>query len=217
MLRFARRALLIQQGRSCVSDFRLTAVSSVGALTSQRPYVLSGPAGVTLRLRTDVSICNLLARKGAANKLADRVSQEFGIKLPRTAGYVGSNPIAFVWAGPSQWLALGDSADGRMLEQQLRSRLSGLASVMDQSDGRTIVRIAGPNARAALAKGVLIDLHSGAFRPGDTAITTVGHMGVHFWQVDELPTYEFATPRSFAVALCEWLIDAAAEFGVALE
>lgn len=200
-----------------MSDFRLTAVSSVGAFTSQTPHGLRWPAGVTLKLRTDVSICNVLARNRAENKLADRVSQEFGVNLPRTAAYVGSSPIAFVWAGPSQWLALGDSVDGRTLEQQLRSRLSGLASVMDQSDGRTIIRIAGPNARAALAKGVLIDLHSGAFRPGDTAMTTVGYMGVHFWQIDEVPTYEFAIFRSFAVAFWEWLTDAAAEFGVAVE
>jgi methylglutamate dehydrogenase subunit D len=200
-----------------VSDLHLTAVSSIGTFRPPRPHDLSRPAGVTLRVRTDVSICNVLARKGADNKLADRVSQKFGINLPRSARYVGSSPIAFVWAGPSQWLALGDSGDARMLEQQLRLRLSGLASVTDQSDGRTIIRISGPYARATLAKGVLIDLHSGVFRPGDTAITTVGYIGVHFWQIDEVPTYEFATFRSFAVAFWEWVTDAAAEFEVAIE
>ena len=72
---------------------------------------------------------------------------------------------------------------------------------MDQSDGRTIVRISGASARDALAKGAFVDLHQSAFRPGDAAITTIGHIGVHFWQIDEVPTYECAMFRSFACGI----------------
>ena len=77
------------------------------------------------------------------------------------------------------------------------------------------MRISGPRARDALAKGVHIDLHPSAFLPGDAAVTAVAYIGVHFWQVDAAPTYEFAMFRSFAVSFGEWLVDAAAEFGVA--
>jgi methylglutamate dehydrogenase subunit D len=200
-----------------VSNLQLTAASSLGTLASPRMLGRDGPAGVTLAQQTHVSICQVLARKGAEHELAERVAQAFDVELPRTARYVDSGPVAFVWAGRSQWLALQNTGDARAFEWHLNSSLSGAASVVDQSDGRTIVRVSGPRARAALAKGVLIDLHPSAFHAGDTAITTVAHVGVHFWQVDAAPTYEFAVFRSFATAFWAWLTDAAAEFGVAVE
>ena len=45
------------------------------------------------------------------------------------------------------------------LYRELKAKLSGLASVTDQSHGRVIIRIAGPKARAVLAKGTPVDLH----------------------------------------------------------
>jgi methylglutamate dehydrogenase subunit D len=161
-------------------------------------------------------LCSMLARKGAEAQLADRVRQVFGIELPREPRYAATAPIAFAWAGPSHWLALGERVDGRTFELQLRSSFGDVASVMDQSDGRTIMRISGPRARDALAKGIHVDLHPRAFRPGDTAITTAAYVGVHFWQVDAVPTYEFAVLRSFAISFWEWIANAAAEFDVAI-
>lgn len=85
----------------------------------------------------------------------------------------------------------------------------------DQSDGRTILRIGGPRVRDALAKGIHIDLDPSAFKPGDTAITAVAYINVHFWQVDDRPTYDVAMFRSFSVAFWDWLSGAAAEYGLA--
>jgi sarcosine oxidase subunit gamma len=48
------------------------------------------------------------------------------------------------------------------------------------------------------------------------ALTVVGHINVHFWQVDAAPTYDFAVFRGFSVNFREWLIEAAAEYGVAI-
>ena len=126
---------------------------------------------------------SLLARKGAEAALTERVRGVFGVALPHEPRYTGTAPAAFAWAGPSQWLALGVGAS-RPFELQLRSSLADFASVTDQSDGRTIVQIGGPRARDTLAKGVHIDLHPSVFRPGDTAVTIVSYIGVHFWQVE---------------------------------
>ena len=132
------------------------------------------------------------------------------------AGVQHSSTIndAFASAGPDHWLAAADTMPGVAFEQRLRSELAGLASVSDQSDGRTLIRVSGPRARDALAKGVMIDLHPRAFRPGDAAVSTIGHIGVHFWQLDDLPTYEFVVFRSLAADFWHWLVDAASEFGV---
>jgi sarcosine oxidase subunit gamma len=61
-----------------------------------------------------------------------------------------------------------------------------------------------------------VDLHPSVFRAGDAAITAVAHVGVHFWQLDDVPTYEFTMFRSFAIAFCEWLAEASAEFGATI-
>ena len=95
--------------------------------------------------------------------------------------------------------------------------LIGHASITEQSDGRTIIRIAGPRARDALAKGLAVDLHPRAFKPGDTALTQAAHIGLQIWQLDEAPTYEIAVFRGFARSFWQFLLDAAAEYGCRIE
>src|SRR5215472_7966144 len=151
-----------------------------------------------------------------------------GLAIPGRYGAANGGPgvllservdlaLAFVWAGPGHWLAVTEGGDGSSFEKLLRHDLSNLASISDQSDSRAIVRIAGARARDALAKGVPLDLNPRVFTAGDAAVTTVGHIGVHLWQLDEAPTYEFAVSRSYAAAFWRWLIDSAAEFGAAIK
>ena len=120
--------------------------------------------------------------------------------------YVGARPAAFLECCKQDPLAVG--------QPRAFSQLRDLASISDQSDGRVIIRVGGARAREALAKGVPVDLHPDAFRPGDAAVTTVAYIGVALWQVDDAPTYEFSVPRSYVTAFHEWLTAAAAEFGV---
>jgi len=213
---FARRVSLINKVKDCVSDFTLTPVpilNSFQALLQQRE---AEKPGVTITERSGVSLFQVLARKGADVQVAERVLEIFDVALPSTPRYVGSSAISFVWAGPSQWLAHSEQPDSPAFTASLSSSLLGLASTVDQSDGRTIIRVSGPRVRDALAKGLHIDLHPSVFRSGDAAITMVSHIGVHFWQLDDVPTYEFTMFRSFAMAFCEWVMEAAAEFGTTI-
>jgi sarcosine oxidase subunit gamma len=172
--------------------------------------------GVTLAVRSDLALCSVMARKDSFDALTRRVRQAFGLALPSTPRHVAAAAVAFAWAGPDAWLVSAQGMSGHALEQRLRRELGGLVSIADQSDGRTVIRVAGPRAREALAKGVPIDLHPRAFVAGDTALITVAHIGVQVWQLDDAPTYELAVFRSFAVAFWHWLADASAEFGVAV-
>jgi methylglutamate dehydrogenase subunit D len=170
-------------------------------------------SGVMLSLRGGCALAAVSARKNQLDALVGRVRDIFGLELTHIRKCAIAGPIALVWAGAGQWLAMGDGEDGPEFEQRLRAALDGLASVSDQSDARTIIRVSGERARDVLAKGVPIDLHPDAFRAGDAAVTTVAHMGAHFWQVDGTPTYEFIVSRSFAAAFWEWVVHSAAEFG----
>ena len=178
---------------------------------------LDGSAGVAIALRTDLALATVMARKSQHDALTRQVHETFGLDVPTMPRRVAAGPVAFTWAGPGHWLASARDREGHVFEGQLRSTLAGLASVNNQSDGRTVIRVSGPKAREALAKGVPIDLHPRVFTPGDTAITTVAYMGVHFWQLDETPTYELAVFRSFGAAFWQWLVCASAEFGAAIE
>jgi methylglutamate dehydrogenase subunit D len=167
---------------------------------------------VTVAERSDISLCSVLARKGATAQAIERAREEFGVELPLSPRCIGGKSVEFIWAGPNQWFALKQGYDGRSFEKQLRSLFGETASLVDQSDGRTMLRISGPRARDVLAKGVHIDLHPSAFKPGDTATTAIAYINVLFWQVDEGPTYDVIMFRSYAVAFRDWLETAAAEF-----
>jgi methylglutamate dehydrogenase subunit D len=179
----------------------------------------AGEPGVTLALRADLALAYVLAHNGKTGALQQRVQERFGLALPMAAQPAADRSpsldgLSFIWAGPGRWLARTPAQTGAALEATLRSELSTLASVINQTDGRCVFRIGGPRVRDVLAKGVPIDLDERVFRPGDTALTLVGHVSVQLWQVDPAPAYEFAVPRSFAASFCEWLFAAAASHGL---
>jgi methylglutamate dehydrogenase subunit D len=191
----------------------LTPRSGLEDLLADHRGVPDGRAGVTLTLRRGVALATVSARRNGLDAVVGRVRDAFGLEPVPARKCVIAGPIAFVWAGPGQWLAMAEGEDGAAFERRLRAALGDLASVSDQSDGRTIIRLSGAHARDVLAKGVPIDLHPRVFGVGDTAITTVAHTAVQLWQVDKTPTYELIVPRSFAACFWEWLTESAAEFG----
>jgi methylglutamate dehydrogenase subunit D len=201
-----------------VAKIDLTPCSALQGLAIPGRYGAAncGP-GVLLSERAGLALAAVMARKGAGKALARRVRAVFGLDLPTTPRRAARGSLAFIWAGPGHWLAVTEGGDGSSFEELLRHDLSNLASISDQSDGRAVVQIAGARARDALAKGVPIDLNPRVFTAGDAAVTTLGHIGVHLWQLDEAPTYEFTVFRSYAVAFWRWLIDSAAEFGAAVK
>ncbi len=174
---------------------------------SDRPGVIIAP-------RPDLALAYVMMRKGKAEDLQRQVENCLGIKLPSTAKRAENGNLSLTWAGPGRWLAATSAETPVSLVAKLRDFLPGLVSVIDQSDGLSVFRLSGPRSRDMLAKGVPIDLDPLAFSPGDTAMTLVGHINVHLWQLDTEPTYEFAVFRSLAASLCEWLLHASATFGV---
>ncbi len=173
-----------------------------------------GEPGVTIGEVAGLSLASVIARKGKAAVVTTAAKAAFGIDLPGNPRRVENGKIAFLWAGPDQWLAVSREAlDPGALETRLAGLFARSASITEQSDGCTVIRIAGQRARDALAKGLPIDLHPRAFKPGDTALTLAAHIGLQIWQIDEAPTYEIAVFRGFAGSFWHFLTEAAAEFG----
>jgi methylglutamate dehydrogenase subunit D len=197
-----------------MARFPLTPHSALErGLAVNRHGARDGPAGVTLALRSGLALATVSVRRNQLDALVGRVRDLLGLDISQARKCVIASPIAFLWAGPGHWLAMADGQGGPAWEQRVRVTLGELASICDQSDGRTIIRVSGERAREVLAKGMPIDLHPRAFRAGDAAVTSVGHISAQFWQVDETPAYELIVSRSFAVSFWEWLTASAAGFG----
>ena len=140
------------------------------------------------------------------------INTAFGIVLPDGPRRVTRGRVAFAGVGPDQWIASADGSDAVGFAARVRARIGPFAAVADQSDARLVLRVSGPRVRDVLAKGVPVDLHPRAFRPGDVACTVVGYINTQIDMLDE-STYQLAASRSMAGSFWSWLAAAAAEFG----
>lgn len=201
-----------------MSDALLSARAALGLLAQPGHHGnLAGEPGVVISERRDLGIASIIARKGQATAVSDAALAAFAVALPQTPRRVEGKGIAFVWAGPERWLALAHHRSSEDLTMALHGVFAGMAAITAQGDGRAIIRLGGPRARDVLAKGLAIDLHPRAFRPGDTAVTGAMHVEVQIWQCDERPTYEIALFRGFARSFWLWLAQAASQYGYRID
>ncbi len=163
---------------------------------------------------TGLALASIVARRGKAGEAAAFLHASYGIAPPDGPRRVEKNGVALIGIGREQWFATAAPARAAGFVADLAARLAGKAAVADHSDGRLMLRLAGPRVRAVLAKGVPIDLHPRAFKPGDAAQTQVAHIGVLIAQIDDAPTYELLAARSFTGSLWSWLEASALEFGL---
>lgn len=116
----------------------------------------------------------------------------------------GDDDFRLVGTGPGMWLAVrGDAPPG--WAETLAVKLTGIASVSDQSAGYAIFHFQGANARELLQRGAFIDLHPKTFCRRSVATTVIAHIGVILWQCDDESTFEVAIFRSFAASFREWI------------
>ena len=196
-----------------MSDRPLHPVSALAGLAIPGRYGKGGEPGVVIAERSRLGLATVAARKGQAGALTDAVAGAYGVALPDGSRVAHGKAVSFVGYGPGQWLAVSESLANEALARDLGQRLKGLASISDQSGGRTVLRLSGPRAREVLAKGLPIDLHPRAFGPGSAATSTISLMGVQLWQVDDAPSYDIALFRSLSASFWRWLTASAAEFG----
>ena len=195
-----------------MSDRSLRPVSALAGLAVPGRYGRpGGEPGVIIAERVGLGLATVAARKGAPLRAAVKAS--YGVDLPDASAIAHGPNVSFVGYGPGQWLAVSETLVNEALARDLAQRLKGLASISDQSGGRTVLRLSGPRARDVLAKGLPIDLHPRSFAPGGAATSTISLMGVQLWQVDDAPTYDIALFRLVSASFWRWLTASAAEFG----
>ncbi len=174
--------------------------------------------GVTASILDGFGIAAVMARKGASDALRQRVRELFGVELPRGPRRSAAPGVVFTGTGPGAWLALVEG-EGNDFSARLMEQLDGVASVSDQSDGYTLIRLSGACVRETLAKLIPIDVHPQAFKVGDAASTVASHIGVTVWRLPDdsnsAPVFEVLLFRSLTRSFRHALAEAAAEYGFA--
>jgi methylglutamate dehydrogenase subunit D len=145
------------------------------------------------------------------SEFQERIRALSGAQLPEEL-YRGltHNDSRLIRITPLQywWIATSSAPLVRLARELPAS--AGTVTLLSAS--RVRIRIAGPAARDVLAKGIPLDLHPAAFQVGQSAQTGLHHTGVFLERIVE-DGYEIYLPRSYAVWIWEWLIDAALPFG----
>ena len=107
--------------------------------------------------------------------------------------------------GPGEWvLVSGDGAQAPEIDG---------AMVVDQSHGRTLFRLSGPDAIAILMRGVALDLAGGALPVGGAASMAFGHLSINLARIAE-NAFELIVGRSFAESLYHDVRQAGRAFGM---
>lgn len=184
-----------------------------GILAKGRFGAATPNPGLLIEQRVNLALATVMARRGKLEDLKQAVAMTHGLDLPDGPHVAAKDGVSFAGIGLHQWLAAADEAARTGFVSGLRTRLAGLASIADQSDGRIVLRLSGDRVRDVLAKGVLVDLHPRHFRTGTVASTLVAYIGVQLQQLDDRPTFQLMAFRSLAPSLWSWLTASAAEFG----
>jgi len=163
---------------------------------------IGGGAGdrVGIHVLEATSVAMALTARGAEHDSATRLHD-----------CAAGGDISIRAAGPGKWYAVSRELDADALMNRLAA-CGGSASLLDQSSGRVALRLVGRNAAGALSKGTALDLHAKAFPVGASAVTLVGHIGVHIMRTGD-ETFELLVMRSYAESLLSSLKEMCGEFG----
>lgn len=154
--------------------------------------------------RPDLCMASIQARRGASAAI---IGEVIAIDMPVGPTWASGDHFIVMGSGPGTWLACGHDKSSDWC-RDLTERLTGLASVSDQTGAYRLFRIEGPQARTLLQRGAYVDLDGLAFPAGAVAVTMIGHVDVVIRNLTDGRSYEVAVYRSYADSFLRW-VDAA--------
>lgn len=172
-----------------------------------------GAPALALSERTGLAIAHIAARKGKVSEVLEWLAAVSGAVAEDGPRCMRGDGMVLIGCAPRQWFALAEGTGSTSAVARLTDALAGIASVVDHSSGKVVLRVTGPRARDVLAKGCPIDLDPRVFGPASAAATEIAHIGCQLWQVDERPTFDLTVNRSLAKSFWSWLTASAAEYG----
>jgi sarcosine oxidase subunit gamma len=147
--------------------------------------------------------------KGSADDpaFAAAVERVLSVPLPVLPNTTATAPgCTILWLGPDVWLVRADISEGPRLLSALDAALAGVdGAATDVSHAVQLITVAGPHARALLARGTPLDLHVTRFAAGACAQTRFAHAHVLIHVADSAPTFHVQVRRSHARYVWDYL------------
>nr|WP_292767212.1 sarcosine oxidase subunit gamma family protein [Mesorhizobium sp.] len=174
-------------------------------------------AGLTMAEQTGFELVQVMARRGQWSATDQACKEAYGASAPAKPHAVVAQGALLVWSGPDQFLVLSPRGDGL---ERARLAFAGMASLSEQSDGRSLLRISGARSRDLLAKVCSLDLHPAVFPQWAAAATSIDHTSVNLWRStdrDGEAVFHLLVFATFAESLWHTLLDSGAEYGVAID
>jgi sarcosine oxidase subunit gamma len=165
------------------------------------PEILNFGASDAVLVAARRNLVSVAAFAGTVQKLGEAL----GGPLPAPGTWIERDGVVYLWTGPETWLAMSEDEG---VEHRIAAAAKNLAAVTDQSDGKIIFLVAGPDPREILRKLLPIDLHETAFGRDATALTLAGHIPVQIWREDQ--KFALACFRSYGKSLYHALAEASA-------
>ena len=160
-----------------------------------------------------LAIVQLTARRGRAGDVAASVRSAFGFDLPGAGVAAGFGDVEALSIQPDGWLILAPRGVEGALARAVTAAGLDAGSVVDQTHGKTLLRITGKRAAWVLAKECRVDLHPRAFGPGRVAGTAFAHLSCVVHQRDAAPIFDLIFAVTTAGSFVHALTHAAEETG----
>ncbi len=178
-------------------------------------------AGLTMVELGDFELVQVMARRGQWSAVAQASADGYGKAAPARPQAIEAGGALLVWSGPDQFLVLSArTSGGNTAMATARSAFAGMASLSEQSDGRSLIRISGARSRDMLAKVCSLDLHPAVFPVGTAAATSIDHTSVVLWRGEDIsgePAFYLLVFATFAESLWHTLLDSGAEYGITID
>lgn len=118
----------------------------------------------------------LMPFAGQDGALSVALKAGHGVAAPGVGRMVDGGGCRVFWFGRGQLMLAGPRPD---------AGLARVAAISDQSDGWACVEFSGPQAEAALARLVPVDMRAAAFAKGQVVRSLIGHMQAGIIRLDE--------------------------------
>ena len=144
------------------------------------------------------ALVQLAARRGQADALGRAMRAAFGLELPPPGRAAVAGELTALWLQPATCLLMAPPGEPGDLGRAVKRACEEAGSVVDQTQGRAVLHLAGGAAREVLGRICRIDLHPRAFGAGCVAATALAELHGLLYQRDDGPSFELLVPASYA-------------------